>query len=64
MDFPEFDHMGLDELRLLLEITEQDGAFLRRLANAIAEREKTFGTGPGARRSLMNWPGRLNGQSG
>ena len=58
MDFPEFDHMTLDELRTMRSqivaswrgdhtAAAPDKTFFTRLTNAIAEREKTFGNGPG-----------------
>lgn len=53
MDFDEFDHMSLDDLREMLRQvlaagpSDQDREFVRRLALAIGEREKTFGKGPG-----------------
>ncbi len=52
MDFDEFDYMSLDDLREMMRQTVQFGAnerdkdFIKRLANAIAEREKTFGKEP------------------
>jgi hypothetical protein len=53
MDFEEFDHLSLDDLRALFREMvdsgppeEKDREFYHRLANAIAEREKTFGKGP------------------
>jgi hypothetical protein len=50
VDFPEFDHLPLADLREMMRQVLfggwpplQDREFLRRLALAIGEREKTFG---------------------
>jgi hypothetical protein len=52
MDFPEFDHLPLADLREMLRQVVvagpppvRDREFVRRLALAIGEREKTFGRG-------------------
>jgi hypothetical protein len=50
VDFPEFDHLPLADLREMMRQLvaaapppERDREFIRRLALAIGEREKTFG---------------------
>jgi hypothetical protein len=50
VDFPEFDYLPLADLREMMRQVvaagpppERDREFLRRLALAIGEREKTFG---------------------
>jgi hypothetical protein len=50
VDFPEFDHLPLSDLREMMRQMvsagpppARDREFVRRLALAIGEREKTFG---------------------